>query len=89
MEGPRNQFLARAGLSIDQHRRVRKCDGLDLAQHVAQRVAAADDLLEVELGADFVLEIHLLLREFVRERGDPVVRDRVLHGDGDLRRHVP
>jgi hypothetical protein len=47
-----------------------------------------DDFLEVELGADLGLEIHLLLREWALERGDLVVGDRVLHGDSDLLRHI-
>jgi hypothetical protein len=54
---------------------------------VAEGGAMADDLVEVELGADFFLEVEFLLGEFVLEFGDLAVgqgildRKRYLTGD--------
>ena len=46
MDGAGNELLARAGLAVDQHRRFGGRHLFELAQHVAQRRALADDLFE-------------------------------------------
>ena len=56
----RDQFLAGARLALNQHRRIGRRDDLDLLQHLPERRALADDLLEVVLGADLVFEVELL-----------------------------
>ena len=93
MHGARDQFLAGAGFAVDQHGGIGGRHGLHLLQHAAQRLALADDLFELQLAADFVFEIQLLLRELVLQVGDFAERQRVFDGDRhlarDLRRETP
>ena len=82
----RDQLLAGARLAEDEHRRVGRRDGLHLVQRALQRGRVADDLLEVVVGADLLLEVDLLGRELVLERGDLLERERVLDREGHLLR---
>src|SRR5436305_601338 len=65
VQGPRDQFLARARLAPDEHGRIGRRDRLDLSQDPPQRHALADDLLEVVLSADLFFQVHLLARELL------------------------
>jgi hypothetical protein len=40
------EFLASSGFSVNEYRRIRRCDALDLFQNEFQGRATADDLLE-------------------------------------------
>ena len=84
----RDQFLAGAGFAVDQHRGIGGRDGLHLLQHAAQRLALADDLFELQLAADFVFEVQLLLRELVLQVGNFAERQRVFDGDRHLARDL-
>ena len=84
VHGSGDQFLARAGFAADQDGGVGGRDRLDLLQDLAQGGALADDVAEVVLGADFLLQIRLLLGELVLERLDLLERQGVLDGDGHL-----
>src|SRR5215467_7027151 len=84
MNSARNQFLACAGLSIDQHCGLSRSNSLDLMEDVAKDFAAAYDLFETLLGSDFVFEIQLLLRELVLQIGDLAISNRIFHRDCDL-----
>ena len=83
-----DQLLAGAGLALNQDRRIGRRDDLDLLQHLPERRALADDLLEVVLGADLVLEIQLLRVELLLQLGNLLEREPVLHRDGDLLGHL-
>ena len=82
VDGPREQFLAGAGFADDEDRRVGGRHALDFSQHVEQRRAVADDLVEIVLGANFLLQIHvfrfeaILQRLHFRERGTQGVLGR-------------
>ena len=65
-----DQLLAGAGFAVNEHGRIGRRDGLDLLQHLPERRALADDLLEVELGADLVFEVELLLGQLLFQLGD-------------------
>ena len=84
VDGARDEFLAGARLALDQHGGIGGGHGLHLAEDALERRAFADDLLEVVLGADFLFEVELLLRQLVLELGDLLIGQSVLDGDGDL-----
>ncbi|MCG3159192.1 MAG: hypothetical protein JMDDDDMK_00178 [Acidobacteria bacterium] len=84
MNGARDQLFARAGFAANQHGGIGRRDGFDLFEDTLQRRASADDLLEVQDGLDFLFEVKFLFVEFVFERFDFVVGERVFDGDGDL-----
>ncbi len=72
VQGPRDEFLARARLAKNEDGGVGGSDGLDLLQDVAEGGALPDDLPEVVLGADLLLQVDLLLVQLVLERLDLV-----------------
>src|SRR5712692_2206077 len=84
----RDQFLASAGLAVNQHRGTGRGDRLDLAEDSAKGFATADDLFEALLGPDFIFEIQLLLRELVLEVGNLTIGQRIFHCDRHLARHL-
>ena len=45
----RDQFLTRAGLALDQSRRIVRCDSLQLAEHLTPRERLADEVQTREL----------------------------------------
>ncbi len=77
VNGARDQFLPRAGLAEDEHRRVGRRDGLHVLEDVSERAALADDFPERVLGADLALEVDALLGEPFRELGDLPECERV------------
>ena len=86
VDGPREQFLAGAGLAPKQHGGVGRRDGLDGLQHAFEGRTVADDLAEVVLEADLApARYSLLVGELILDAGDLLVRQRVLHRDRDLR----
>jgi len=52
VDGPRNQLLPRACLSMKQDRGIGGCDDRHLVQHFLEGWAAADDIFETVLIAD-------------------------------------
>ncbi len=54
---PGDQLLARAGFSEDEGGRIGGGNLIHLVEHVFQCIAAADDLLKIVYGADFLLEV--------------------------------
>src|SRR5215831_2857500 len=84
----RHQFLACAGLPINQHRGTSRGNGLDLAEDGTKGLAMADDLFKALLGSDFVFEIQLLLRQLVFEFSDLAIGQRIVHRDGHLVRDL-
>jgi len=89
MNRARDQFLACAGLPVNQHRGTGRSNGLDLVEDGAKGFATADDLFEALLGADFVFEIQLLLRELVLELSDLTISNGILDRDRYLARDLP
>ena len=83
-----DQLLAGAGLALDQHRRVGRRDDLDLLQHLPERRALADDLVEVVLGPNLVFEVQLLGAQLLLQLRDFSKRQPVLDRDGNLLRHL-
>ena len=78
MEGLRDQLLARAGLTADEHRRVRPRDLRDGLVHALHRAAVADDVREVVALAQLLLEPRVLGDEPLVLRGhEPLHLDRL------------
>ena len=48
----------------------------------------ADDLIEIELGSDFVFQVELFLGKLVLQFADLLERERVFNGNGDLDRDL-
>src|SRR3989442_10005178 len=92
MNGAGDQFFARAGLAGDEHGRIGRRDGLYLMQHMAEGGAVSHNVRKVQLTADGIFQIQLLLRELVCERRDLTIGEGVLDGDGylvgDLREEI-
>ena len=88
MNRARDEFLARPGLAVNQHRGIGGRNGFDLGEHAAQGVAVADDFVEVQFGADFVFEIQFLLRELIPKFGYLAVGKRILDCDRYLLRDL-
>ncbi len=61
MNGARQQFLAGAGLALDEHGRIGGRHGFNLLEHLAQARALAHDVFEAILEVDLFFEILLLL----------------------------
>ncbi len=59
-----------------------------MLQHAAQRLTLTDDLFKVQLASDFVLEVDLLLRQFVLEMRNFSERHGVFDRDGHLSRDL-
>ena len=60
MDGAGHEFLARARLADDQHRRICGRNLINLLEQTHQRRTVPDDFAEVVLAADFLLEITVL-----------------------------
>src|SRR5262249_17616274 len=84
VNGAGDQLLARAGFAANQDGRIGGRDRLDLFEDAFQRGTGADDLLEVPGGLNLLFEIELLFGQFVFQRFDLAVSERVIHRDGDL-----
>ena len=70
MNGPRNEFLASACFSKQEHRGTTGSNRIHQVQNLAQRRTLANDPFEIHLAADFLFEIQLLLCELVSEFSD-------------------
>ena len=79
-----DQFFSRAGFTLNQYRRIGRRDGLELIENFFQRRTVADNLFEVVFAADLILQIELLLAQFVGPFDDLAKGEGVFHGDGDL-----
>ena len=88
MHRARNQLLACARLSVDQHRRIGRRHGLHLVQNAPQCLALADDLFELQLAANLVFQVQLFERELVLQVGNFSERHGVFHRNGYLVRHL-
>src|SRR2546425_4399915 len=84
MNGPRNQFLSCARVSVDEHRRVRRSDRFHLLQYTPQRSTFPDDLREVHFAADFIFKVELFLRELVFQLSNLPKGASILHGNRNL-----
>src|SRR4051794_3024977 len=84
VNGARDQFLARPRFPVDEDGGIGGRNGLDLLKNAAQRGATSHDLFEVQLAADLIFQIDLLLRQAVLELGDLVISERVLYRDRHL-----
>ncbi len=81
MNCARDQFLACARFSVDEHRRVCWRDGFHVLQNFAQRRTVSDDLCEIHFRADFIFQIELFLGELLFEFRNLAVRQRVFDCD--------
>ena len=81
VQGARDEFFARARLTEDKYGGIGGSDGLDLFQDPAQGSALPNDLREVLIGAGLLLQVDLLLVQFVLEGLD------LAHGQGVLHCH--
>jgi len=85
VNGPRDEFLARAGLAEHEDSRVGGGNGGDLFQDPLQRRALGHDLSEVLHVADLLVEVDVLVDEAVLQRGNLAECQRILERDRDLR----
>ena len=83
MDGARDQFLAGAGLTKEQHSRIGRRHRFDSLQHTSQRGTLPDDV--GELLVKLALEVLLLVGQLRVETGHFLVGPRILDSDGDLR----
>jgi hypothetical protein len=70
VNGASNQFLASSGLTQDQHGGIEWRHGIYLGRHVLKRRTFAYYLLDVQHGANFILQVTLFLFQLVREFAD-------------------
>ena len=84
VDGARDQFLAGAGFTENENRRIRRRHRLQLFQDFFQGKTFTDDLFEVVFGANLILQVEFLLAEFIRPVHDLPIGERVFHTDGDL-----
>ena len=70
MDGPGKHFLAGSGFSQQEDRSGRGSGKLHLGEGAFQRRAIADDLLEIDFGANFFLKIELFLGKLVFQSVD-------------------
>src|SRR5262249_728524 len=78
VQGASNQFLAGARLSLDEHGRAGRRDGLDLLQYPAQCGAVADDFPEVVVGTDLLFQVDVFLSQPFFQFVDLAIGLRVL-----------
>src|SRR6266850_4691765 len=88
MNGPRDEFLARACLAVDEHSGIGGSDGFELRKHAPESIAIADDFLELQLCSNFVLEIDYFLSKLVFEAGNLSKSDRILNCKRHLIRNL-
>src|SRR6266853_1586799 len=84
MNGAGDQFLARACLSINQDRRVRRRYSFHMFEDFAQRGTVSNDLSKIHFCADFIFQIQLLFGELVFELSNLPKGKCILHGNGNL-----
>src|SRR4030095_16920315 len=81
VDGAGNQFLAGAGLTENENRRIRRRHRLYLFQDFFQGRTFTDDLFEVVFGANLILQVKFLLAEFIRVVHNLPIGERILYGD--------
>src|SRR6266436_622988 len=79
-----DQFLSRACLSINQHRRIRRRYRFHVFEDSAQRCAVSDDLGKIHFRADFIFQIQLLFGELLFQFPNLAVGKRILDGESNL-----
>src|SRR5580692_8427745 len=84
MNGSRNQLFSCPGLTVNQHRRISRCDGFRALQDSAQRSATPDDLSEIHFRSEFIFQIEFFLRKLLFQFPNLAVRKRILDGESNL-----
>src|SRR5258708_17598210 len=84
MNGPRNQFFSRAGLSVNQHCRIRRRYGSHSFEYSAQRSTISNDLGKIHFRADFIFQIEFFLRALLFHFPNLTVCKRILDGESNL-----
>src|SRR5580704_2722763 len=79
MNGPSDQFLSRACLSVNQDRRVRWRYRFHMFEDSAQRSTISNDLGKIHFRADFIFQIQLLFGELVSQLSNLAERTCILH----------
>ena len=75
---PRDQFLAGAGLALNQHRAVHRRDDFERREHRPHRAVTPDDVVEAETVAQLRAQLGVLLLQ-------PALLDRLLQAARNLR----
>ncbi len=60
MNRARNQFLAGAGLTCDEHRRIGRRHPLHVLEHFSERRRRPDQFFEIVRALDFFLQVDVL-----------------------------
>src|SRR3984957_9554565 len=79
MNGPSDEFLSRACLSVNQDRRVRWRYLFHMFEDSAQRGTISNDLGKIHFCADFIFQIQLLFGELVFQLSNLAERTCILH----------
>src|SRR5215470_16530496 len=61
MQRTGDQFFSGTGFSINDYCGIRRSHGLDSFQNAAKPLTVPDDLLEIQLAADLIFKVDLLL----------------------------
>ena len=88
MDGTGDEFLAGSGFAEDEDSGAGGGGEFDLSEGAAQGSAIADDLLEIEFRANFLLEVQLFDGELVLEGVNFLESQGVFQRDGYLRCHL-
>ena len=65
VNGSRDELLAGARFAQNQHRRIRRCDHLDVVEHLLHRAGVADDLAKPLLDLQFLPKVDVLRLELL------------------------
>src|SRR5689334_2206905 len=86
MNGPRNQFLSRAGFAQKQHGRLAGSHGFHQMQNVTESRTLSHNSFKVYLPTDFIFQIEFFLCELVFQFGYLAIGQAILDGDRQLPR---
>src|SRR5580700_2995037 len=84
MNGPSDQFLSRACLSVNKDRGVRWRYRFHMFEDSAQRATISNDLGKIHFRANFIFQIQLLFGELVFQLSNLAERTRILHRNRNL-----
>src|SRR4029077_8881595 len=84
----RDQFLAGTRFTLDEHRRVRRCNDSNALEHGFQLRTVSNDLFEVVRNANFVFQVKLLLHEPIVGVSHLPIFQSVFYPNGNLARYL-
>src|ERR1700745_4338720 len=89
MNGPRDQFLPGAGLSLNKYGGLVGSDCLNLPQHLPEPAAVAENVFEMVFGAYLVAKIKSFFGQPIFRLAELAEFERVFERDCHLARDLP